>query len=182
MNAINPPEKRPVRARMKIFRAAGEPLPEDMMHPEALHGADADAFAKAEAAGIHEGHDIRCLYRSPLPDGPSLCRMWLKSGFITPRHRHDTNCLYFVLAGELRLGNAVLGPGDGAYVPQGTVYSVEAGPEGLDLLEFRTDTVFNVEYTSNNDNFWERVIGATMANAAQWPEQTRPAESLEPIE
>jgi len=163
-----------IRARMKIFRAQGEPLAEDMMHPEALDAEGAAAYAQAAEAGMHQGHEIRCLYRSPMPDGPSLCRMWLKSGFVTPRHRHDTNCMYYVLAGELRLGNAVMAPGEGVYVPQGTVYSIEAGPEGLDLLEFRTDTRFNVEYTGNDDAFWGHFLGAVAANAAEWPDQPRP--------
>ncbi len=163
--------------RMQIFRGdGGTPLAEDMMHPEGLVPSVQQGFARAAEAGMHEGHRLVCLYRSPLPNGPSLCRMWLKSGFITPRHKHDTNCIYHVLAGEAHLGNAVLKPGDGVFVPEGTIYEIKAGPEGLEVLEFRTDTAFNVFYTGNDDANWDRVVGAVADNAQGWADQPPPSE------
>lgn len=163
------------KPRMQLFRAEGAPLTPDMMRAEGLEGPVLSGFARAEEAGMHQGHRVICLYRSPLPDGPSLCHMWLKSGFITPRHKHDTNCIYYVLAGEMRLGNASAGPGDGLFVPEGTVYSIEAGPEGLEVLEFRTDTAFNVFYTGNDEANWDRIAGAVAANADSWANQPPPS-------
>ena len=174
MDATQTAAKAPARPRMQIFRSEGVPLADDMMRPEPMTPADTAAFEAAAQSGMHHGHQLVCLYRSPLPDGPSLCRMWLKGGFVTPRHRHDTNCIYYVLAGELRLGNAVLAPNEGVFVPQGTVYSIEAGSAGLDVLEFRTDTVFNVEYTGNDAGFWQHVSQAMTSNSPGWPDQPRP--------
>ena len=163
------------KPRMQLFKAEGTPLGPDMMRPEGLEGSVLAGFARAEEAGMHDGHRLRCLYRSPLPNGPSLCHMWLKSGFVTPRHKHDTNCIYYVLAGQLKLGNATAGPGEGLFVPEGTVYSIEAGPEGLEVLEFRTDTAFNVLYTGNDEANWDRIVGAVAGNAAGWAGQQPPS-------
>jgi hypothetical protein len=170
-----PDEAKPVKPRMQLFHADGAPLDSEMMYPEGLEGSVLAGFARAEEAGMHDGHRLRCLYRSPLPDGPSLCHMWLKSGFITPRHKHDTNCIYYVLAGELKLGNASAGPGEGVFVPEGTVYSIEAGPQGLEVLEFRTDTKFNVFYTGNDEANWDRIVGAVAGNVADWASQPPPS-------
>ena len=163
--------------RMQIFRGdGGTPLTADMMAPDGLVDSVVAGFERAGDAGMHEGHRLVCLYRSPLPDGPSLCRMWLKSGFITPRHKHDTNCIYHVLAGEAHLGNAVLKSGDGVFVPKGTIYEIKAGPQGLEVLEFRTDTAFNVFYTGNDAANWDRVVGAVAANAPTWADQPPPSQ------
>ncbi len=164
------------KPRMQLFRAGGTPLEPDMMAPEGLDGSVLAGFARAEEAGMHEGHRLRCLYRSPLPDGPSLCHMWLKSGFVTPRHKHDTNCIYYVLAGKLKLGNASAGPGEGVFVPEATVYSIEAGPQGLEVLEFRTDTAFNVFYTGNDEANWDRIVDAVSGNVMDWADQSPPSE------
>lgn len=176
-----PQDAKPAKPRMQLFRAEGTPLEPDMMYPEGLEGSVMAGFARAEEAGMHEGHRLRCLYRSPLPDGPSLCHMWLKSGFITPRHKHDTNCIYYVLAGELKLGNASAGKGEGVFVPEGTIYSIEAGPLGLEVLEFRTDTKFNVFYTGNDEANWDRIVDAVSGNVVDWAGQPPPSER-EPAE
>ena len=159
------------RDGMRVFDAEGTQLEPDMMVPRGLDDPANAGFAEAAAAGMHFGHDIRCLFRSRDPNGFSLCRMKLKQGFTTPRHRHNVDCLYYVLAGSVRAGNAILNEGAGLFVPAGTIYFLEAGPEGLDVLEFRGGVAFDVEYVRNDMGHWGKVVGAVMDNVTVWQAQ-----------
>jgi hypothetical protein len=44
---------------------------------------------------------------------------------------------YYVVAGQVVLGSRVLNPGDGFFVPNGMPYKYQAGPDGVEILEFR---------------------------------------------
>ena len=165
----------PSGRRMRVFDAEGTPLGADMMVPHGLDDPSNAGFADAADAGMQYGHRIRCLHRSDGPDGISLCRMWLKQGFTTPRHRHDVDCLYYVLGGSVRAGNVELHEGEGLFVPAGTVYFLEAGTRGLEVLEFRSGSAFNVEYLRNTPGHWSKVIGAISGNVTVWQEQAEPA-------
>lgn len=73
------------------------------------------------------------------PDGMSLVHAWFGPHFPLFRHSHPQlgDCLYYVVAGSAVLGSRVLGPGDGFFVPNGMPYKYRAGPEGVEILEFR---------------------------------------------
>jgi hypothetical protein len=94
--------------------------------------------ALAEAHG-GTGATTTVLFAQPPPIGWILIHAWFGPGYLLPRHSHpaDGDCLYYVLAGQAVLGNRVLGPGDGFYVPNEHPYKFRAGPEGLEILEFR---------------------------------------------
>ena len=73
------------------------------------------------------------------PDGMSLVHAWFGPNFPLFRHSHPAygDCLYYVVAGQAILGNRVLKAGDGFFVPNGAPYKYRAGPEGVEVLEFR---------------------------------------------
>jgi mannose-6-phosphate isomerase-like protein (cupin superfamily) len=52
-------------------------------------------------------------------------------------HAHDEDEIFFVLAGELRAGSRVLGPGCSMFVAGGTLYSLSVGEAGAHFLAFR---------------------------------------------
>ncbi len=52
-------------------------------------------------------------------------------------HAHDEDEIIYVRDGELCLGDQVLGPGSSLFVPGNTLYRFSAGPEGLQILNFR---------------------------------------------
>jgi quercetin dioxygenase-like cupin family protein len=85
------------------------------------------AIAAVEA-GMLDGTTVRLLFEAP---GLSLTHAWFKSGFPLPRHSHNVDCLYYVLAGSLRVGTETLGRGDGFFVGAEVPYSYVPGPEGV---------------------------------------------------
>jgi hypothetical protein len=69
----------------------------------------------------------------------SLVHAWFGPHFPLFRHSHPRfgDCLYYIVAGSAVLGSRVLKPGDGFFVPNGMPYKYRAGPEGVEILEFR---------------------------------------------
>ena len=72
-------------------------------------------------------------------DGMGLVHVWFGPNCPLVRHSHpgSGDCLYYVLAGQLIMGSRVLHAGDGFFVPNGMPYKYRAGPEGVEVLEFR---------------------------------------------
>lgn len=106
--------------------------------------------------------------------GMSLLHLWFKSGFALPRHSHDTDCVYFVLAGGLRVGTNDLGPGDGFFVGAGVPYTYTAGEAGVEILEFRAAEQFFLDLLVKNPAFWQKFAGTAQAKQASWPDEKRP--------
>ncbi len=73
------------------------------------------------------------------PNGMSLVHVWFGPNFPLFRHSHPRygDCLYYVIAGEIRLGSRTLGAGSTFFLPNGQPYKYTAGPAGVELLEFR---------------------------------------------
>ncbi|MGB1341370.1 MAG: cupin domain-containing protein [Pseudomonadales bacterium] len=71
--------------------------------------------------------------------GMSLVHVWFGANFPLFRHSHPRygDCLYYVIAGEILLGQQRLGAGSTFFVPNGQPYKYTAGPAGVELLEFR---------------------------------------------
>jgi hypothetical protein len=163
------------RKGITIYRQVDAPELEetDMMAPPTFP----DGFARpsgANPADILAGQTVKVLYRQPADEGGfSLVYAWFKPHYILPRHSHDADCLYYVVAGTAVLGNQVLCAGDGFFVPSGAPYQYSAGPEGVEVLEFRNARAFDMQITESNERY-----AAIFANAAehvrQWAAMTAP--------
>src|SRR5262249_23472893 len=119
---------------MRIFRAAEAPMLSDESSDHAMSYAPMspsaqDGFARLIAAGINDGSVVKMLFSAP---GFSLAYVWFKANFPLARHSHNTDCLYYIIAGGLKLGTEALGPGDGFLLPSGTPYTYAVGPEGVE--------------------------------------------------
>jgi quercetin dioxygenase-like cupin family protein len=161
--------------RMEIFRAANaRELSQEVMPIEGVDAGVEAGFAKIMAGGTppEAGAAGALLFREPGSQGLSLGVVRFKSGFVLPRHSHDCDCLYYVTAGVLKLGSATLRKGDGFFVPARQAYSYEAGPQGVEVLEFRNATEFNFEFKQNDEAHWDRVAAAICTHAKAW--QTEP--------
>lgn len=86
-----------------------------------------------------QGSSVTPLFAQRVPNGMSLVHAWFGPNLPLFRHSHPRygDCLYYVVAGELLLGNRRLGPGSGFFVPNGHPYKYTAGPAGVEVLEFR---------------------------------------------
>ena len=55
----------------------------------------------------------------------------------TQLHAHQEDEIIHVLGGQMTVGNQVLGPGDSVFIEGMTLYGFEAGPEGVNFINFR---------------------------------------------
>jgi quercetin dioxygenase-like cupin family protein len=170
--------EKPVRKRMRpFFRHEAVGLTPEVMPILGLDESVQAGLAKLTDTGIDPnlGAKAQLLFSEGGDRGMSLSHVWLKSGFVHPRHSHDSDCLYYVLAGELRLGARTLGPGDGFFIPANAAYTYEAGPGGVEVLEFRNVTHFNLTFSGNDEAHWTRMAEAIKRNAAEWVSEPAPS-------
>lgn len=115
------------------------------------------------------GHVVKVLFRQGGDDGMSLVWSWFGPDYVLPRHSHDADCLYYVVAGEARLGNRTVPAGGGFFVPSGAPYAYAAGPEGVQVLEFRNVSSFDMQITESLPR-WDRIVETVRANSDTWKE------------
>ena len=106
--------------------------------------------------------------------GMSLTYAWFKSGFPLPLHSHNADCLYYIIAGSLKLGTEVLGAGDGFYVGTDVPYAYTPGAQGVEVLEFRTADRFDIRFLGKTAKFWDNTVAALRAERGNWPGQQPP--------
>lgn len=162
----------------EVFRAreAG-----DFDHSGMMHGAPLAEAVEGHAqalidGGMLEGSKLRVLYSRP--GGFSLSHAWFKSGFPLPLHSHDSDCLYFILAGSLRLGSEELGPGDGFFVGGDVPYTYVPGPGGVEVLEFRATDSFDIKVLAKNPAWWIKALARLPQDRADWESQTVPPSGI----
>ena len=164
------------KKRLTIFRGSdATPLGPEVMVTAPMDGAMQARLARLAGAGVKAGLGEKnlVLFREPGEQGMSLVYVWFKSGYPLPPHSHDVDCLYYVLAGELLIGGQTLQPGDGMFVPAGTGYTYEAGANGVEVLEFRNATRFNIAL-KGTDQLWDNITAVFRSRAAAWQAETIP--------
>jgi quercetin dioxygenase-like cupin family protein len=144
---------------------------------EAQPGSEPDGMALLFEAGLADGTIVKRLFDAP---GFSLIYNWFKPGFPLPRHSHDTDCLYYIVGGTLRLGTEDLGPGDGFFMPADTPYTYKVGDEGVQVIEFRHEGHFSMR-TMGSPTYWEKAIATVTASREDWLEEVPPKPALLPV-
>jgi hypothetical protein len=132
-------------------------------------------IANAVGAGYSQGEQVRLLVDIP---GFSLAHVWFKKNFPLPLHSHDSDCLYYIVAGSLRLGTEELGSRDSFFVPQDVPYTYVPGPDGVELLEFRCQNAFNFVNHAKGEGFWQKAIEAVKTNSEDWKVARLPSEHV----
>jgi quercetin dioxygenase-like cupin family protein len=160
-------------AQLAVFRACeASPLDE-------THAMSADFSPAAVAgttmlndAGMARGYSLRMLFQSPETNGFSLAHAWFKKNFPLPPHSHDCDCVYYVVSGELVFGKGiakqVLRAGDGLYIPAGVMYGYTAGPDGVEILEFRSVSKFNIRMADQTPSLWSAMAAIVAENTEEW--------------
>ncbi len=175
MNEENP-QKPP---RFEIFRAAGarDYNAHEVMRLDDLTPAIAEGLAHYMAGPDDaQGQVVELVYAAP---GFSLSKVWFKSGYPLPLHSHTADCLYYIMAGSLRMGDEVLGPGDGFFVGSDVPYTYMPGPQGVEVLEFRNTDELNIRFMARNKAFWEKAGEKIRASHEAWKSE-KPPSSLPP--
>jgi len=74
------------------------------------------------------------------------------------------------VAGEASLGNRVVKAGAGFFVPDGAPYAYTAGPEGIQILEFRNVSRFDMRITESLPR-WDKIVENAQASQERWAEE-----------
>lgn len=161
----------------EIFRArdAADYREDGPMYLCPMDEAQAGGMAALGEAGMLEGSTVRLVYKRP---GMSLTYCWFKSGFPLPLHSHSADCLYFIVAGSLRIGTENLGPGDGFFLGADVPYAYVPGEGGVEVLEFRTADRFDFKALAKNPDYWGKALAGMMLARAAWPDETAPPSGL----
>lgn len=117
--------------------------------------------------GLSAGHDTRVLFRQDGEHPMSLVWSWFGPGFPLPRHSHSADCLYYVVRGEAVMGNRRVQAGSGFFVPGDAPYAYTAGPEGIEILEFRGASSFDMQITEGLDR-WSRILDVVRTDGDAW--------------
>jgi hypothetical protein len=160
--------------KFQIFRAADAP---DLMGTEyqsmcPLTPLESAGFEKMTEAGALDGSEVRVLVNIP---GFSLVHLWFKKDFPLPRHSHNVDCFYYVIAGSLKLGTQILGPRDSFFVPADAPYTYRAGPEGVEVLEIRQADHWDFKNHAKSQAFYDKAVEIITANREAWRQVKRPA-------
>ena len=167
-------EKKSDVSKFQIFREADAPSLEeaDCMELLPFSAAQAAGVSAMFGAGPERGEQVKVLFNIP---GFSLVHAWFKKDFPLPLHSHNVDCLYYGVAGSLKLGSEWLGPRDGFFIPAGTPYTYTPGPEGLEILEFRHAQAFDFKLMAKGEGFWKRAAETVLARQEDWKTAKRPA-------
>lgn len=163
-----------VETRFAIYRAADAPGLEEsaIMEMAGITPTIQAGIEAAQAEGAAEGDHVKILFSMP---GMSLTYAWFKSGYPLPLHSHNADCLYYIIAGSLRLGTEDLGPGDGFFVGCDVPYAYTPGPNGVEVLEFRTANHFDIRFKGNTKAFWDKTAEAVKREKVNWAGQKPPS-------
>jgi mannose-6-phosphate isomerase-like protein (cupin superfamily) len=133
----------------------------------------AEGLKQVMAAGYGEGEQCKVLVNLP---GFSLTHAWMKTNYPLTLHSHDSDCLYYVVAGDLTLGTEELGPQDCFFVPAGVPYTYRPGPNGVEVLEFRHATQFDFVNYSKSAAFYDKAAKTCAANLETWRSAKPPSQ------
>lgn len=160
-----------------IYRAKDAPglMESGVMSVAPISDVQRAGLKNAVAAGYTDGDDVRILVQMP---GFNLAHAWLKKDYPLALHSHDSDCLYYIVAGTLKLGTEELGPRDSFFVPAGVPYTYKPGPDGVEVLEIRHEAKFNFVNLSKGEAFWDRAAETIAANREDWKSARRPSEKV----
>lgn len=113
------------------------------------------------------GQVVKVLFGDPDAGGMSLVWSWFAPNFPLPRHSHSADCLYYVSRGELHMGRQLVKEGEGFFVPDGAPYAYTAGPEGVEVLEFRAVSTFDMQITESLPR-WAKMVEISREQGAAW--------------
>ena len=160
-------------SKFQIFRAsdAKELMEEGCMTVEPFTPTQREGMNKLVAAGCMEGDEVKVLVNIP---GFSLTHVWFKKDYPLPLHCHDADCLYYIIAGSIKLGTEILGERDSFFIPSGVPYTYRPGPDGAEILEFRHATHFSFINMAKGAAFWDKAAEIAANSRAEWKTAARP--------
>ena len=75
----------------------------------------------------------------------------------------------------MRLGSEELGPGDGFFVGADVPYTYTTGENGVELLEFRASTDFDIKLLAGSQKWYDKALETVESKRDVWPDEARPS-------
>jgi len=168
-------EERVSNTGIEVYRASSAPTLAESGCEIDIPPSDLQAtgIQKLLSAGYTDGFEVNVLVNIP---GFSLVWVWFKQNFPLPLHSHDVDCLYYIIAGSLRLGTEELGVRDSFFIPANVPYTYKTGSEGVELLEIRHANKFEFRNLARNMAFYEKAADTIVANRDAWRSASRMSE------
>jgi hypothetical protein len=116
------------------------------------------------------GQVVKVLFGDPEAGGMSLVWSWFAPNFPLPRHSHSADCLYYVTKGTLHMGRQVIKEGEGFFVAKDASYAYTAGPAGVEVLEFRSQSQFDMQITESLPR-WAKMVEIAREHRDSWAEE-----------
>ena len=116
---------------------------------------------------VSSGHVVKTLFEQSGGNGMSLIWSWFGPGYALPRHSHSADCLYYVLKGELKMGRRRIVAGSGFFVPNDAPYAYSAGADGVEVLEFRGVSSFDMKISESLAR-WDQIVSIVRENDERW--------------
>jgi mannose-6-phosphate isomerase-like protein (cupin superfamily) len=138
-----------------------------MQRPPTLDQAARDALPEFRSG---KGSVTKMLFGDPGKDddgGMSLVWVRFAAHYPLPRHSHSVDCVYYIVSGEIHMGSRVLRAGSGFFVAADAPYGYTAGPEGVEVLEFRAKSGFD-SVVRESPAGWQRILEGVRAHRDQW--------------
>ena len=140
---------------------------------EATAAEEPKTYQRLLGSGITDGFLLKVLFEDAA-SGISLTYVWLKANYLIPRHCHNTDCTYYVVSGAAHLGSEILRAGDVFFVPGETLYGYQAGPEGVEILEFRNSAQFTIRMPGIGEAVLRQASQMVAQNRSKWGSQSPP--------
>ncbi len=137
----------------------------DTMTPPEI---DSVVYTTLDLNPLLAGSVMKALFSKGRPGGVSLVHASFGPGNRLPRHSHSADCLYYDVRGEAIKGSRTVGAGSGFFVRADQPYAYRAGPEGVEVLEFRTETQFDMQVLDQPVERWEPIVAAANENQDRW--------------
>ena len=174
---------RRTKAAPKPAKAAAKPTMQIYRAKECRHMTDDEGtvsnmpesamvgLGRMAAAGMTDGYVIKVLFDVP---GFALHYAWFKPNYPVARHSHSVDALYYIVSGTLKLGTEWFGAGDGFWLSGDTPYTYTAGPDGVEVLEFRHTSQFTTAAPGGTKAYFDKAVAAIEANREAWLKATPP--------
>jgi quercetin dioxygenase-like cupin family protein len=135
-----------------------------MMSMPTMDPAADEQFAEF---AMSSGHIVKTLYEQSSENGMSLVWSWFGPGYALPRHSHSSDCLYYVLKGDVTMGRRTIAAGGGFFVPGDAPYAYTAGEDGVEVLEFRSVSSFDMKITESVAR-WDAIVSIVRERNEAW--------------
>jgi quercetin dioxygenase-like cupin family protein len=167
-DGVEHPGERAPTSRLSFFAPDDAPTLRESAMMDVGEFAPPGMISADERVLLRHGELVKVLFRHAGDDGFSLVHVSFAPNYLLPRHSHSADCLYYVLRGRVRFGKRSVEAGEGFFIPKDRPYAYQAGPDGVDLLEFRHATSFDFIVHEDKPARWREIVEVARANQAVW--------------